>query len=167
MGDTPMQSHEDEPSSGRPVADARKAELARRLNLLLDALVAENGQPYTYAEIAAALLLKGQKLLRPRWSYMLAGNGPLVDDPRLLQSIAEFFDIKAAYLVEWGNSDIPARIESQLEFVRTLRINRITSFAARQIGGPLSAEGLRAITETIEAEMNGRRMKRESATDQS
>ncbi|UUL75718.1 hypothetical protein NG819_16295 [Pseudarthrobacter sp. Fe7] len=61
-----------------------QAELARRLNLLLDVVVAERGQPVTFREVQQKLQSRGIKLSRARWFYMKDGTGRLVSDPALL-----------------------------------------------------------------------------------
>ena len=62
--------------SGRGDALSPQAQLARRLNLLLDAAVAERGKPVTFREVQAELAARGIKLSRARWFYMKEGTGP-------------------------------------------------------------------------------------------
>lgn len=122
-------------------------DLARKLNLLLDVVVAEGNTPYTYRQIAEGLASRGLSLSRARWAYMITGDGALVSDPDLLAGIAEFFRIPAAYLLG-DDSDIPERVDAQLEFVKQLRVKRVANFAARTLGDT-SPEMLRSITELL------------------
>lgn len=128
-------------------------ELARKLNLLLDVVVAEGNTPYTYREIAAGLEAKKVSLSRARWQYMIRGEGPLVSDVRLLTEIANFFGIAPEYLLG-SDDDLPERIDSQLELVRMIRVKRVINFAARTLGDT-SPDALREITKLLEGGLPG------------
>ena len=128
-------------------------ELARKLNLLLDVVVAEGNTPYTYREIAAGLTAKNVSLSRARWQYMVRGEGPLVSDALLLTEIANFFGIAPEYLLG-SDDDLPERIDSQLELVRMIRVKRVINFAARTLGDT-SPEALREITKLLEGDLPG------------
>ncbi|WP_241976366.1 hypothetical protein [Cryobacterium algoricola] len=123
-------------------------ELARKLNLLLDVVVAEGNTPHTYREIAEGLREKSLSLSRARWAYMIAGSGPLVTDVELLTGIAEFFRIPPAYLLG-SDDDLPERVDAQLAFVKKIRAQRVVTFAARTLGD-VSPETLRTITQLLE-----------------
>lgn len=124
-----------------------QAQLARRLNLLLDVVVAERGKPVTFREVQAELDAKGIKLSRARWFYMKEGTGRLVSDPVLLAGLCKIFNVDPSYLI--GNdAALPERIDSQLEFVKSLRAARVKSFAARTLGD-VSPETLRVISEYL------------------
>lgn len=123
-------------------------ELARKLNLLLDAVAAEHGKPVTYKEIAAALEDRGVGLSRARWSYMLSGTGYLVTDEALLRGLAGYFEVDAEYLL--GGPDVaePDRIAAVNEMIVAMRAAKVKSFAARTLG-EVSPTTLRAITELL------------------
>lgn len=123
-------------------------ELARKLNLLLDVVVAEGNTPYTYRQIEAGLRERGLTLSRARWAYMITGEGPLVTDPALLTGLADFFRIPAEYMLG-SDGDLPERVDAQLAFVRSLRVQRVVSFAARMLGD-VSPEALRSITDLLQ-----------------
>jgi len=125
-------------------------ELARKLNLLLDVVVAEGNTPYTYRQIEAGLKDRGLTLSRARWAYMITGDGPLVTDPALLTGIAEFFRIPPEYMLG-SDGDLPERVDAQLAFVKSLRAQRVVSFAARMLGD-VSPKTLQSITELLENE---------------
>ena len=128
-------------------------ELARKLNLLLDVVVAEGNTPYTYRQIEAGLTERGLTLSRARWAYMITGEGPLVTDPALLTGLAEFFRIPPEYMLG-SDGDLPERVDAQLAFVKSLRVARVVSFAARMLGD-VSPETLRSITELLESDTPG------------
>ena len=132
-----------------------QAELARRLNLLLDVVVAERGQPVTFREVQQKLAEKGIKLSRARWFYMKDGTGRLVSDPALLGALCDIFNVDPHYLMGSDASDLPERIDSQLEFVKSLRAARVKTFAARTLGD-VSPETLRAITEYLNKDISRR-----------
>lgn len=132
-----------------------QAELARRLNLLLDVVTAERGQPITFREVQEKLADRGVKLSRARWFYMKDGTGRLVSDPALLGALCETFNVDPAYLLDADSADLPQRIDSQLEFVKSLRAARVKTFAARTLGD-VSPETLRAITEYLNKDISRR-----------
>lgn len=125
-----------------------QAKLARRLNLLLDVVVAERGAPVTFREVQQKLADRGIKISRARWFYMKDGTGRLVTDEALLAGICRIFNVDPTYLLTDNGSELPHRIESQLEFVKSLRAARVKSFAARTLGD-VSPETLRVISEYL------------------
>jgi hypothetical protein len=154
-----------EDGEGRQGAESSpQAELARRLNLLLDVVVAERGQPVTFREVQEKLADKGIKLSRARWFYMKDGTGRLVSDPALLGALCEIFKVDPAYLSGSETADLPQRIDSQLEFVKSLRAARVKTFAARTLGD-VSPETLRAITEYLNKDISGRPEGERAAAD--
>ena len=132
------------PSAPHPAPVSPQLELARKLTLLLDVVVAEGNTPYTYRQIEQGLNERGISLSRARWAYMITGEGPLVTDTALLTGIGEFFRIPPAYLLGTGG-DLPERVDSQLAFVKSLRAKRVVNFAARLLGD-VSPDTLRSIT---------------------
>jgi transcriptional regulator with XRE-family HTH domain len=124
-----------------------REELARRLNLLMDVVQADNGEPYTYRVVAARLQEKGLTLSRARWSYMLSGERNDVKQQALLVGLAEIFEVPASYLLD-ADGEVPDRVNSQLEFVRSLRARRVRAFAARTLDD-VSPETLKAITDYL------------------
>ena len=136
-------------TAGEPISPQR--ELARKLNLLLDVVVAEGNTPHTYKQIAAGLQARGLSLSRARWAYMITGDGPLVTDIDLLTGIGEFFRIPPEYLLG-SDDDLPERVDAQLAFVRSLRAQRVVNFAARTLGD-VSPETLRSITALLEEDV--------------
>ncbi len=122
-------------------------ELARRMNLLMDVVQADDGEPYTYRLIAERLKEQGITLSRARWAYILSGEMYDVKDRPLLEGLARIFDVPASYLLS-DSGEVPERVNSQLEFVRSLRARRVKAFAARTLDG-VSPETLKAITDFL------------------
>lgn len=130
------------------VAPSAQFILARRLNLLLDVVLAERGSPMTFLELQQKLADRGVALSRGRWQYMKDGTERLVSDPKLLTAISEVFGVDPAYLLGDEGSGLPEQIDSRLEFLKALRAAKVKSFAARALG-EVSPETLRAITEFL------------------
>lgn len=136
-----------------------RAELARKLNLLMDVIVAADGKPTTYRALADFLETRGIGLSRSRWAYMLAGNQYVVKDTKLLTAIAEFFEVDPSYLIGGDSDEIPAKVEAALQFVRAERLGAVRMFAARKLGevSPETLEKLTAILdEAAQAASGGR-----------
>ncbi len=126
------------------------AELARRLNLLLDFEEAQRGTPVPFSAIEEYVAEQGGSLSRAKWTYMLSGDGRRNRDTVLLRLLAGFFEVDERFLLE--DSDVPERIGAQLALVRSLRSARVSGFAARTFPGELSPDALRRIAEVLEEE---------------
>lgn len=128
---------------------APEAVLADRLNTLYDVIAAEGGQRYTFPHISAAMAERGVHISRARWSYMRAGTGPMTTDEALLEALADFFGVPVRYLTD-EDSEVPDRVQAQLELLRTLREAEVKSFAARSLTTELSTETLMEIRAIID-----------------
>ena len=95
-----------------------QAQLARRLNLLLDVVVAERGKPVTFREVQAELETKAIKLSRARWFYMKEGTGRLVSDPVRLAWLCHICNVDPSYRTG-HHPDLPERTDSPLGFVNS------------------------------------------------
>ncbi|MCU6481914.1 hypothetical protein [Arthrobacter sp. A2-55] len=126
------------------------AELARKLNLLLDTLETE-GRKVKFNDVRDAMAEAGTPLSRARWHYMRSGTGPAVKKKALLQNLSKFFGVNENYLLE-SDEDLPPRVEAQLELLATLRAKKVRNFAARQLDG-LSPEALLQIRDLIDEQL--------------
>jgi len=84
---------------------------------------------------------------------MRDGEGPLVTDEKLLSALAEFFGVPEAYLVDPG-SEMPDRVEAQLELLKTMRKNQVKSFALRALGEVYDAESVRSLAKLIDTALD-------------
>ncbi|KHL02723.1 hypothetical protein LK10_11670 [Sinomonas humi] len=125
--------------------------MARKLNLLMDALEAE-GRKVTFADIQKAVAADGIQLHRSRWGYMTSGTGHNTTDDRLLVSLAKFFGVNPRYLI-MDTDEVPERVEAQMDLLHTMRMNKVRNFAARQLAD-VDPETLRRITEILAARKN-------------
>ncbi|MEA5457113.1 hypothetical protein SPF06_20530 [Sinomonas sp. JGH33] len=123
--------------------------LAERLNTLLDVVEAEGGHRYTFPDIKKAVEDRGLHISRQRWHYMRAGTGPMTPDTNLLEALADFFGVPAAFLTE-AEAKTPERVAAQLDLLRAMREAEVRSFAARTLTSDLSPETLREIRDIID-----------------
>ena len=82
---------------------------------------------------------------------MLSGDRHLVDDPRLLSAIADFFEVPADYLLGSSSAELPRKVEAALQFVRAERLGAVRLFAARKLED-VSPETLEKITAILDEE---------------
>lgn len=130
-----------------------RAELARKIRLLVEVISTESGERFTYPVIAAALAERGVPMSRARWSYMLNGSRGLVSDVRVLSALADVFGVDRSYLVPGSTGDVPARIDAQLRHVRASRQAQVQQYAMRTLGD-VSPRTLEALTEVLDAHLD-------------
>ena len=126
------------------------AAMARKLNLLLDTAEAE-GRKVSFNDVRDAMAKAGTPISRARWHYMRTGTGSPVKKTEFLQNLAEFFGVHRDYLLE-DETDLPPRVEAQLELLATMRAKKVRNFAARQLDG-LSPETLLQIRDLIDEQL--------------
>lgn len=107
--------------------------LARKINLLLDVVVAEGGEPYEFADIQAGVRQNGYELSRTRWWRIRTGESPEAVPKEALVAMAKFFEVDPAYLTEEAG-DLPERIERELQLLKKMRRNKLKNIAARTLG---------------------------------
>lgn len=125
-------------------------DLAKRLRLLLDVAIAETGEEPTYSQIVAFLQTRGVSLSRSRWTYMVNGHR-YVQDRALFDALAEYFEVDTAFLASRDDAAMPAKVAAQLDLVRSMRVAKVKSYAARTLGD-ISPEALQAITRFLDNE---------------
>jgi hypothetical protein len=126
------------------------AAMARKLNLLLDAAEAE-GRKVSFNDVRDAMANAGTPISRARWHYMRSGTGSAVKKKEFLQNLAEFFGVNRNYLLD-DETDLPPKVEAQLELLATMRARKVRNFAARQLDG-LSPETLLQIRDLIDEQL--------------
>ena len=123
----------------------QRAELARKLHLLCSTITAPDGGPVTYPKIRDWLADRDVKLSRSRWEYMRLGNRYVVEDERLLQAIAEYFEIDPSYLTG-PESQLTETIDAALRFTLAERTSPVSLYAARTLNQDVTAEHLDRLT---------------------
>jgi hypothetical protein len=116
--------------------------LARKINLLLDAIVDGAGRPYDYPAIEAAAEKTGYFISRTRWSRLKNGQFQVVPD-ECLRAIATVFGVDPEYLLR-EDAKLPAQVEVMLPQVRIKRLYEVRDFATKALGR-LDPEGLSAM----------------------
>lgn len=131
-------------------AGIRRTEtLARKINLLLDVIMAPNGKPFDYAGIRDGAREKaGYYISRTRWSLLKHGKEQVVPEETLI-ALAKVFDVDPEYLLQ-EDGKLPERVEAELELIRSLRRSEVRNFAARALG-PVDPEALIAIAKILDA----------------
>ena len=121
--------------------------LARKLNLLLDAIVDEAGRPYDYPAIEAAAEKTGYFISRTRWSRLKNGQFQVVPD-ECLRAIATVFGVDPEYLLR-EDAKLPSQVEVMLPRVRIKRLYEVRDFATKALGR-LDPEGLSAMRKILD-----------------
>lgn len=117
-----------------PQARLERAEtLARKVNLLLDVVVAEGGEPYEFSDIQEGVRENGYELSRTRWWRIRSGESPDNVPKEALVALAKFFQVDPAYLTD-ETGELPERIERELQLLKRMRRNRLKNIAARTLG---------------------------------
>jgi hypothetical protein len=127
---------------------ARRAEvLARKINLLLDAIVDGSGRPYDFPAIEAAAEKAGYCISRTRWSLLKNGGIQVVPD-ECLGAIATVFGVDPEYLL-CEDAKLPAQVEVMLPQVRIKRLYDVRDFATKALRR-LDPEGFGAIAKILD-----------------
>jgi hypothetical protein len=121
--------------------------LARKINLLLDAIVDESGRPYGHPAIEAAAKRTGYKMSRTRWSMLKNGRIQVVPDA-CLGAIATVFGVDPEYLLR-EDAKLPSQVEVMLPQVRIKRLYEVRDVATKALSR-LDPEGLGAITKILD-----------------
>jgi len=112
---------------------AKAETLARKVNLLLDVVVAEGGKPYEFSDIQAGVRQHGYELSRTRWWRIRSGESLEVVPTEALVALAKFFEIDPVYLTD-ETGELPERIERELQLLKKMRRNQLKNIAARTLG---------------------------------
>lgn len=133
----------------------RAQSLARKINLLLDIVVTESGEPYPYAAIRdSAQRATGYYISRTRWSLLKNGREQVIPEEAVC-ALAAVFDVDPEYLLQ-DNSDNPKQVESELASVRRLRRAETRAFAARKLAD-VDPSAFRAISRILDDPPNSKR----------
>jgi transcriptional regulator with XRE-family HTH domain len=135
-------------SPQKAAAIRRAATLARKINLLLDTIMSESGEPFDYPAVSAAAQAQcGYYISRTRWSLLKAGKEQVVPKDAL-RAIATVFDVDPEYLLQ-DDGPLPEQVEAELNLLRSMRRAEVRNFAARALGD-IDPEALRAIAKILD-----------------
>lgn len=134
--------------SPQRAAGIRRVEtLARKINLLLDTIMTESGQPFDYPAVRDAAQKAGYYISRTRWSLLKAGKEQVVPDD-CLRALAHVFDVDPEYLLQ-EDGPLPEQVEAELALLRSLRKAEVRNFAARALG-PVDPELMKEIARLLD-----------------
>ncbi len=122
-------------------------ELARRLKIVADAPRAD-GSPFDEAELTQDLADRGVSLEAGEWATLLSGRHDASVRSRLLNGVAAYAGVPAAYLVDLEDVDAADAAEAQFDFRLALRETGADSISARAVGD-VSPAALRAIAQSL------------------
>lgn len=131
---------------------AKAETLARKVNLLLDVVVAEGGKPYEFSDIQAGLRQHGYELSRTRWWRIRSGESLEGAPTEALVALAKFFEIDPVYLTD-ETGELPERIERELQLLKKMRRNQLKNIAARTLGDIdiKTLEAINALLDEVDA----------------
>ncbi|WP_227008207.1 hypothetical protein [Pseudarthrobacter sp. AB1] len=137
--------------SPQRAAGLRRAQtLARKINLLLDTIRTESGQPFDYPAIRdAAQEEAGYYISRTRWSLLKSGKEQAVPEEALL-ALATVFDIAPQYLFQ-EDGELPHQVKANLEQARMSRRAEVRHYAAQALG-LLDPKAFRAVAKILDEE---------------
>lgn len=128
-----------EPSESSP------SSLADRINRLFDVMRKPGSAPLSNAAAAEAITAATGVSISPAYLWQLRSG--LKHNPTIthLQAIAQYFGVRASYLIDEGDD---RHISEQLEALRTFRDAGVRDLAARAHGlTPASLEGIRRMVD--------------------
>ena len=120
----------------------RPETLARKVELLLDTIPAENGKPFDYPAVRDVAQAHGFYVSRERWDLLKAGKEQTLPED-LLRALAGVFGVSPEYLLE-EDGPVSERVEAELVLLRSMRRAGVRNFRACQ-SGQIDAATLREI----------------------
>jgi Helix-turn-helix domain len=122
-------------------------ELGRRLKAL-SASPRGDGSDFEEAELLQDLASRGIAVDAGEWASLIDGRSAPTVRTRLLEGVAEYASVPAAYLTELSDADALDAAEAQFEFRLALRESGAESVSARAVDG-VSPAALRAIAQSL------------------
>lgn len=130
-----------------PRIETRPSELGRRLTAIVKSPRVD-GSAFDVGALIAKLSERGVSLESEEWSALLAGTADSSVRSRLLEGVAEYAGLPAAYLLSLDDADAAEIAEANLEFRDALKTSGADSVSARAVG-EVSPAALRAIAQTL------------------
>lgn len=110
----------------------RPETLARKVDLLVDTIPAENGKPSDYPAVRDAAQAHGFYVSREQWDSLKAGKEQTLPE-ELLRALAGVFGVSHEYLLE-EDGPLSERVEAELILLRSMRRAGVRNFHACQSG---------------------------------
>jgi hypothetical protein len=121
--------------------------LARKVELLLDTIMAESGKPFDYPAVRDRAQEFGFYVSRERWDLLTAGKEQTLPE-ELLRALAAVFGVNSEYLLH-EDGPLSERVESELILLRSMRRAGVRNFHACP-GGQIDAATLREIARILD-----------------
>lgn len=128
---------------GRRLAET----LARKVDLLLDTILAENGKTFDYPAVRNAAQAQGFYVSQERWDLLKAGKEQTLPE-EFLRVLAGVFDVNPKYLLE-EDGPLSEHVEAELILIRSMRRAGVRDFHACH-GGQVDAATLRTIANVLD-----------------
>ena len=128
---------------GRRLAES----LARKVDLLVDTIPAENGKPFDYPAVRDAAQAHGFYVSKEQWDLLRAGKEQALPE-ELLRALAGVFGVSPEYLLE-EDGPVSERVEAELILLRSMRRAGVRNFRACQ-SGQIDAATLREIAGVLD-----------------
>ncbi|MFK4637144.1 hypothetical protein [Paenarthrobacter histidinolovorans] len=128
------------------------AELARRVELLLEAFYPGETADAVSATVIAGVDEKGGQLSQEDWDAICKG-APSTCDEATLVALSEVLGVTVPYL-STRDAERDERVEAQLELLAVLKEHKVESFRACGLGQTPTAEEIRHIGAMIKEEFD-------------
>lgn len=125
----------------------RPETLARKVELLVDTIPAENGKPFNYPAVRDAAQAHGFYVSKERWDSLKDGKEQALPE-ELLRALAGVFGVSPEYLLE-EDGPVSERVEAELVLLRSMRRAGVRNFRACQ-SGQIDAATLRGIARILD-----------------
>lgn len=123
-------------------------ELARRLTFLAAAPTSSDARAFNVDELVAYVQDRSLDFTAETWTSLLTQAGTIRLGLRLLDAVAEYFDVEPPYLRSTRDAELAERVEAEVDLDRALMETGATSVSARALGGT-SVKQLQAIARAI------------------
>jgi hypothetical protein len=125
----------------------RPGTLARKVEPLMDTVMAENGKPFDYPSVRDGAQNSGFDVSREQWELLTAGKDQTVPD-ELLRALAAVFGVNSEYLLK-EDGPLSERVEAELILLRSMRRAGVRNFHACQ-SGHIDAATLREVARILD-----------------
>ena len=129
------------------VGRRRPETLARKVELLMDTVMAENGKPLDYPSVRDGAQKSGFFVSREQWELLTAGKEQTLPD-ELLRALAAVFGVNPEYLLQ-EDGPLPEHVEAELILLRSMRRAGVRNFHACP-GGQIDAATLREVARILD-----------------
>lgn len=121
--------------------------LSRKIGLLLETLIGEDGKPYNYPTVCHRAQAAGFCVSRERWDRLKAGKEQSLPE-EFLQALAGVFGVNSQYLLQ-EDGPLSERVEAELILLRSMRRAKVRDFGIRALR-PLDANAFRAVAKIVD-----------------